>query len=67
MKEASGNRSRVEIFTFHQNRGQKKKIGNFFVVFGCGALDLKDGSTEFNKTFTHYAIDTRDDARLFRK
>ena len=38
-----------------------------FVIFGCGASDLKDGQREFNETFTQCVIDTRDDARLFGK
>ena len=44
----------------------KRNINAGVKEFKCDEYK-KDGLGEFNETFTHYVIDTRDDANLFRK
>ena len=64
---------KMKIFIFHQIRGQpppppqKIKNWSFFMTFGYGASDLIDGWTEFNETFTHCVIDSKNDVHLFGK
>ena len=53
-------------FHFSPYYGSKKpKNWSFFVIFGFGASDLKDGRTEFNETFTHCVMCYQDDAHHF--
>ena len=60
--------SKNENVHFSPTWGPKPpKNGSFFVIFGCGASELKDGLRELNETLTQCVIDSRDDARLFGK
>ena len=59
--------SENESFHFHLIMGQTPpKNWSFFVIFGCGVSDLKDGWTEFNETFTHCVICSQHDAHFFQ-
>ena len=59
--------SSMILLPFEHCLAKKTQKGAVFVIFGCGASDLRDGQREFNETFTQCVIDTRDDARLYGK